>query len=258
MPSPSPACQVPAPVLTERAPGIWTAEDPVRIAGMPLHATMTVVEIGDGRLLLFSPVEMTPERRAAIDRLGEVAHLYAPNTYHHVWMGPWAQVYTRAVVHAPRALRSKREDLRIDREHDCDPIASFASDLAPTIDEVHVDGFRLEESVLVHRPSGTLLVADLVHNIGRSPELWTRIYAGTRGFYGRIAISGALRWLAFRDRVAARASIDRILESPFDRIVVGHGNPVDSGGRAALVAAYRWLRPGPKDRKREGDRALRA
>jgi hypothetical protein len=225
-----------------RAAGVWTADDPVRIVGMPLHATMAVVELGCGRLLLFSPIEMTPERRAAIDHLGEVAHLYAPNTFHHVWMGRWAQAYPRAVVHAPRALRAKRRDLRMDREHDHDPLG----DLATTLDEVHVDGFLMEESVLVHRPSGTLLVADLVHNIGRPREPWTRIYAGAMGFYGRVAISRALRWLTFRDPVAARASIDRISERSFDRIVVGHGSPVESGGRAALLAAYTWLRPRPR------------
>jgi hypothetical protein len=231
-----------APTLTLRAAGVWTTDDPVRIVGMPLHATMAVVELTGGRLLLFSPVEMTPERRAAVDRLGEVAHLYAPNTFHHGWMGPWAKAYPHAIVHAPRALRVKRRDLRIDREHDHDPLG----DLTTTLDEVHVDGFLLEESVLVHRPSGTLLVADLVHNVGRPRELWTRMYAGAMGFYGRVAISGALRWLAFRDPVAARASIDRIAERPFDRVVVGHGSPVEAGGRAALLAAYSWMRPRPR------------
>jgi hypothetical protein len=228
--------------LTRRAAGVWTTDDPVHIVGMPLHATMAVVELNGGRLLLFSPVEMTPERRAAIDRLGEVAHLYAPNTFHHVWMGPWAQAYPRAIVHAPGALRVKRRDLRIDREHDRDPLG----DLATTLDEVHVDGFLLEESVLVHRPSRTLLVADLVHNVGRPRDLWTRIYAGTMGFYGCVAVSRALRWFAFRDPVAARASVDRISERPFDRIVVGHGSPVESGGRVALLASYAWLRRRPR------------
>jgi hypothetical protein len=228
--------------LTPQAPGIWTTDDPVRIVGMPLRAAMAVVEPRPGRLLLFSPVEMTPERRAAVDRLGEVAHLYAPNTFHHLWMGPWAQAYPRAIVHAPRALRLKRPDLRIDREHDHDPLG----DLATALDEVHVDGFVMEETALVHRASGTLLVADLVHNIGRPRELWTRIYAGAMGFYGRVALSRALRTLAFRDPVAARASIDRILETQFDRIVVGHGSPIESGGRAAVLAAYTWLRARPR------------
>lgn len=220
-------------------PGVWTAADPVRIVGMRLTATMAVVEIPGGGLVLHSPVRMTPERRAAIDALGAVTHLYAPNALHHLWIGPWAEAYPSAVVHAPRSLRSKRPDLRIDRHHNDEP----PGDLAQAFDEVHVGGCILEESVLVHRTSGTLLVADLVHNVGRPSALWTKTYSSMMGFYGRVAISRALRWLTFRDRKLARASIDRIGELTFDRLVFGHGEPLHAGARAALLEAYEWLRP---------------
>jgi hypothetical protein len=141
---------------------------------------------------------------------------------------------------APRALRSKRPDLRIDREHDVEPLGT----LSEAFDEVHVDGFALEETVLVHRPSGTLLVADLVHNVGRPAGLWTGTYTRAMGFYDRVAISRAIRFTAFRDRTFARASLDRIASSSFDRLVVGHGSPIPTDGRAALLSAYEWLRPG--------------
>ncbi|QRN95428.1 hypothetical protein JRI60_41225 [Archangium violaceum] len=38
--------------------------------GMQLTSTMTVIRLGDGSLLLHSPVAMTPERRAAVEALG--------------------------------------------------------------------------------------------------------------------------------------------------------------------------------------------
>ena len=50
--------------LTPFADGIWTAAAPVRIVGMKLTSTMTVLRLGDGSLLLYSPVAMTPARRA--------------------------------------------------------------------------------------------------------------------------------------------------------------------------------------------------
>jgi hypothetical protein len=91
---------------------------------------------------------------------------------------------------------------------------------------VPVDGFRLEERALVHRPSRTLVVADLVHNIGTPARAWTRVYAGAMGFYGRVALSRMLRWAAFSDRASARRSVD---------------NPVLEGAREALATAYAWL-----------------
>jgi hypothetical protein len=86
-----------------------------------------------------------------------------------------------------------------------------------------------------------VVVADLVHNIGRPQHRWTEIYTRTMGFYDRVALSRMIRWAAFTDRVAARRSLEELLAYPFDRLVVGHGTPLAAGGREALAAAYTWL-----------------
>ena len=88
------------PPWTRFAEGVWLASDPVRILGMRLTATMTALRLGDGSLLLYSPVAATAERRAALAALGPVAHLYAPNLYHHRWIGEWAAAFPAARVHA--------------------------------------------------------------------------------------------------------------------------------------------------------------
>ena len=150
--------------LTPFADGIWISTEPVRFLGLRLTSTMTVIRLGDGSLLLYSPVAMTPARRAAVDALGSVAHLYAPNTFHHRWIGDWAAAFPAARLHAPPDLAKKRRDLRIDRVHGAGaPEPAFAG----VVDELRIDGFRLQETVLLYAPARTLVVADLVHNIGR-------------------------------------------------------------------------------------------
>jgi hypothetical protein len=228
--------------LAPIADGVWVASDPVRIVGMPLTTTMTVLRLGDAGLLLYSPVAMTPERRAAVAALGPVAHLYAPNLYHHRWIAEWAAAFPAARLHAPARLGDKRRDLRIDRVHGAGPDAAFAG----VVDELRIDGFRLDESVLVYRPARTLVVADLVHNVGRPRQRWARLYTRTMGFYDRVALSRMLRWTCFSDRAAARRSIDELLARPIDRLVVGHGEPLASGAREALAAAYTWLPAAPR------------
>ena len=223
--------------LTPFAEGVWVDTAPVRFLGMQLTATMTVLRLNDGSLLLHSPLALTPTRRAAAETLGPVAHLYAPNLFHHRWIGEWAAAYPSARVHAPAGLVKKRCDLRIDRVHGTVPEPAFAG----LIDEVRIDGFRLDESVLVHRPARTLVVADLVHNVGRPQHRWTRFYARTMGFYDRVALSRMIRRTAFPDRAAARRSLDAVLALPFDRLIVGHGTRLATGGRDALAAAYTWL-----------------
>lgn len=223
--------------MTPFEEGIWIDSAPLNLLGMRLTATMTVLRRDDGGLLLYSPIAASPERRAAIEALGKVADLYVPNLYHHLWVGDWADAFPDAKVHAPAGLAKKREGLRIERVHG----ASLEAPLAAVVDELPIGGFRLEESVLIHRRTGTLLVADLVHNIGRPPQLWTKIYAGLMGFYGSVSLSRAIRWLGFTERRAARRSLDALLKLPFDNLIVGHGAPLREGAREALAAAYDWL-----------------
>ena len=218
---------------------LWIDTAPVSILGMRLTATMTAIRLPDGSLLLYSPLELTPERRAAVLELGPIRHLYAPNLYHHMWLGPWAEAFPDARVHAPPGLASKRTDLRIDREvgSASEPEPAFAGVLF----EQPILGFALAEIALIHLSSQTLLCADLVHNIGRPSQPWARLYTKLMGFHDRVAISRMIRWGAFRDRSAARRSIDALLEQPFERMVVGHGAPVESGAKQALASAYAWL-----------------
>jgi hypothetical protein len=199
---------------------------------------MAVLRLADGSLLLYSPVKLTPERREAVAALGPVAHLYAPNLMHHRWIGEWAAAFPAARLHAPAALGKKRRDLRIDRAHGASPEPAFAG----AVDEILIEGFRLQETVLLYRPARALVVADLVHNIGRPAHGWTATYSRMMGFYDRIALSRVIRWTGFNDRGAARRSVDAVLERGFDRLVVGHGAPLATGGRDALAAAYGWLR----------------
>src|SRR5262245_47503119 len=205
--------------LTRVAEGVWVDSAPVRIVGTKLTTTMTVLRLGDGSLLLNSPIAMTPERRAAVEALGPVAHLYAPNLYHHLRIGEWAAAFPSARLHAPATLGRKRPDLRIDRVHGAAPEPGMVG----VVHELRIEGFRLEESVLLYRPARSLVVADLVHNVGVPQHRWTKLYSQLMGFYDRVALSRMIRWAAFSDRAAARRSLDELLALPFDRPIVGHG-----------------------------------
>jgi hypothetical protein len=45
------------------------------------------------------------------------------------------------------------------------------------------------------------------------------------------------------NKCAAGRALDEILAWNFDRIIVGHGEIVETGGREALARGYAWLRP---------------
>ena len=60
--------------------------------------------------------------------------------------------------------------------------------------------------------------------------------------YGRLGPS-TLDPLLIRDRRAARESLERILAWDFDRIIVSHGEVLESGGHEILRRGYSWLLP---------------
>ena len=225
--------------LVPLADGVWTIRSPLSFLGLRLTSAMGVFRLAGGDLLVYSPVALTPERRAAIERLGRVAHLYAPNLFHHLWLGEWAAAFPAARVHAPAGLSRKRPGQRIDRLHGVDaaPDPAFAG----VIDELPIGGFRARETALLHRPTGTLAVADLVCNVGRPAHGWTATYARAMGFHDRVALSRVIRWTGFDDKKAARQSVRALLDRSFDRVIVGHGEPLLVGGHDALAAAYGWL-----------------
>jgi hypothetical protein len=66
------------------------------------------------------------------------------------------------------------------------------------------------------------------------------------GFYDRVGLSRVIRLMGFSDRKAARRSIDDLLARPFDRLIVGPGAPLATGGREAVASVYGWLRPEQK------------
>lgn len=219
--------------------GVWIAMGPAHILGMRLTSTMTLLRLADGSLLVHSPIALEATLRMQVQAVGEVAHLYCPNLFHHLHARAWAEAFPGARVHAPRGLEKKRPDLRIDRTHGAPLDAAFDG----VIEEVRIEGFRVGETVLLHRPSRTLVVTDLVHNVGRPDGAWAKLYTRAMGFYDRVALSKMIRWTAFSDPRAARRSLDYVASLPFDRLIVGHGEPLETGGKAALAEAFAWLPP---------------
>jgi len=225
--------------LVRHAEGLWTAAGPQRFYGLHLGTRMTVLRLPDGGLWLHSVIAMDDALARQIEALGPVRHLVVPNLYHHLHAASALRRWPAARVHAPGQLARKRPDLRIDSTLGEEPEAGWGGALRP----IHVDGSILDETVFVHVPTGTLICSDLVENFESNPHLPTRLYLRAAGLRGQVAFSRLLRPV-YRDRRAARRSLERLLRLDFDRVVLAHGRVLESGGPAAVRGAYRWLPAG--------------
>jgi len=219
---------------------IWLLDgDRIRMYRIPFGTRMTAVRLGDGRVWLHSPVAATPERVAAIEALGPVAHVVAPNKWHNLFVGPWLERFPEARAWAGPLLAERCPDIPwTDELGDTPP-----SDWADEIDQLIFGGSKvLPEAVFFHRASASLIVTDIVQNHEPERESW--FWRVGKRLNGILAPDGGCPrdWrLTVRDREAARAARDRMLAWPFDRVVLSHGRCLTDDAHAHVERAFAWL-----------------
>jgi hypothetical protein len=225
------------PALRPLAQDLWVVERPQRFYGLDVGTRMTVMRLADGSLLLHSPVALDAELRRALDAIGPVRFAVAPNRVHHLYAGNVAEAYAGARLWVGPGLEKKRPDLAFE---------GVLGDEAPAewrgqVDQLLFRGRPFEnEVVFLHRASRTLILCDLAFNFGPSAAAPTRLLMRLIRSYGRFGPT-RLDPLLIRDRPAARGSLQRILGWDFDRVVIAHGDVLESGGREALRDGYAWL-----------------
>jgi hypothetical protein len=201
---------------------VWQVEgNPMRLPGgvhMPLNTT--VLRLADRSLLLYSPIKLDDEQAAAINAVGEVRHIVAPNLFHHLYVKAAHERWPSATIHAAPGLKLKRSDLAITHDLGVAPIDS-------SIDVEVVGGApKINEAILFHRPSGAMLVADFMFNVTDPANLRTRFALSMMGVGGCELKQSRMWGFLTKDKAAARASIDRVLGWPIATIVPVHGEPV--------------------------------
>ena len=224
--------------LRQLAEDLWVVDRPQSFWGLPVGARMSVIRLTDGRLLLHSPVALDRDLRAQLAALGRVCFAVAPNRLHHLYAGEVARAFPGARLWVAPGLPGKRADLAFE---------AVLGDVAPEewrgeLDQVFFRGRPYENEVaFFHRATRTLVLCDLAFNFGPSSAAPTRLLMKLIRSYGHLGPS-KLDPLLIRDRKAARESLERILAWDFDRVIVAHGDVLETGGHAILSDGYAWLR----------------
>lgn len=211
------------------APGVHTLEAPQRFFGLEVGARMTALSLDDG-LLLHSPVPAPMEVVAA---LGAPRWAVAPNRFHHLYVGAYVAAGLEGWA-APGVARKQPEVAFT---------GTLEGDVQPFGDEVEVIPLRCfelaSEVLLLHRPSRTLVVTDLVFHFQPDDPWLTRAGMALLGGYPGCSTT-LLERVGF-DRPTAREELSLLLDRDFDRLILSHGAVLESGGRDALARAFSWL-----------------
>ena len=215
---------------------VWIERRPLRFFGVETGTRMTVVRLADGGLFVHSPVALDATTQEAVDALGPVKALVAPSLFHHLYIGEWARAYPGASLSACPGLEKKRKDLSFGAVLCDEPEAPWKGEL----EQVFFGARTMENEVIFfHRASKTIISCDFIFNLATHPSRLTRLVANLMG--QRAPGATLLERVMIRERAAAREQMDRVLAWGAERIVLAHGDIIESNGTEVVRRAYDWL-----------------
>jgi hypothetical protein len=228
-------------VLTQFADEIWISNGPVTtLMGFRYPTRMAIIRLASGNLVVWSPIGLSGTIQQDVEALGVVTDIVAPNSLHHLYIHEWRRAFVGAKLYAPPGLRKKRKDLAFDFELGASAVPAWSGE----IDHVLIQGNAITtEVVFFHRRSGTVLFTDLIQNFHPN---W---FSGWRAIVARLDLMVAPEpsvprkfRTAFVNRRAARASVQRILAWPAEKVIMAHGDPIGTDGREYIDRAFHWLK----------------
>jgi hypothetical protein len=170
-----------------------------------------------------------------LQALGPVRWLVVPNCFHHLGTPAAAASFPNAKVVGPASALARNKSLKIDMDIEQGPFA----EQVPEFELLPLRGVPfLDETVLYHRGTQSLLGADIVV-CADAKDHWTcRFAARLTGFYERARVPPDVK-MAKVDKAAAASSITNMLARPAQRLIVGHADIFGDDCLDRLALAWR-------------------
>lgn len=208
-----------------------------RLLGTNIGARMTIIKMNSGDVFLHSPIPLTPQIRQELDDFGRVRFVVAPNDFHHLFVKDYMAVYLDAEFLGSPGLRTKRPDLKFSRYFSDE----FVPPWKPEIDFVVFRGSKnFHEVVFFHPHTQTLILTDLVMNMRGSYPFSEALVLSAIGVHHRLGPSRILKMVT-KNRVLAADAARRILQWPFDKVIMSHGEIITNDARNQMRQAFAWL-----------------
>jgi glyoxylase-like metal-dependent hydrolase (beta-lactamase superfamily II) len=194
---------------------------------MQIGRNVTVVRLASGAVVIHSTAKFTAADKRRIEELGNPQWLVEATKFHDSFSEDGRAAFPELTYLVPEGF-PKADKLNA---QPLDAPAAWREELQVR----RLDGMpAVQEHVVFHAPSRTLIVADLVFNFGEDAPRWTKFLA--RHFMRLPNLSGmslAFR-LMIRDKTAFLRSIAEVMRWDFDRVIVGHGEIIETGGKERI------------------------
>lgn len=206
---------------------------PWRTLGIDFKRNVTLLRLGDGRVIIHSTAPFTEQDVAAIRRFGQPAWLVEATLMHDTFAKEGRAALPDIPYLAPDGFAEATE---VPTESLLSPPREWDGE----IDVLRIDGAQMNEHALFHRRSRTLVVADLFFSFPEETSGWPRFFVRHVMRLPRLfGISSFYRLFVIRDKEAFGRSMSALLALDFKRLVVAHWQPVEKDANRAVEQALR-------------------
>ncbi|MEO8351767.1 MAG: hypothetical protein ABI680_08545 [Chthoniobacteraceae bacterium] len=210
---------------------LWIKRYPLSVLGTDHGRTVTMIRLQSGKLIVHSMAPFSSSDVAEIRALGEPAWLVEAMMLHDTYARQGHDTFPGIPFHGPEGFA---EVVKFSTR----PLLPAPDEWAGEVEVLELNGApRLKEHVFIHRPSRTLIVADLVFNFCAEERGWNRFFHRYVAGFKRYPGMSRIFRVCISDRSTFRASLEKVLEANFDRIVVGHGEIIERDGKELLRRA---------------------
>jgi len=221
--------------MRQIAENLWLLAYPLSRLGADFRRNISIIRLQSGQLIIHSTGPFAPGDVAAISALGKPGWLVDAMLQHDTFAQEGRDAFPTLPYLAPEGFST---NLDFPTGSLLPPPAEWENE----VDVLRIEGVpAYQEHVFLHRRSRTLIVADLIFNFGPDEPAWTeillRVAVGSEHHPG---MSRPFR-AAIKDEAAFRASMETVLGWDFDRMVVGHGDFVESHAREKIEALLKHL-----------------
>ena len=151
--------------MTNLTENLWLLRYPLKLLGADLHRNVTVMRLRSGGLVIHSTGPFELEDVAHINSLGRPGWMLDTMLRHDTFAKRGKEAFPDAVYLAPEGFS----------EIPAGPLLPTPPEWGDEIEVKRIDGVpSMEEHAVFHRPSRTLIVADLLFNFGPDAPAWTR------------------------------------------------------------------------------------
>ena len=207
---------------------------------MDLFACTTIIKMDSGDLIIHDPCRIDDDLKKEIDSLGVVKFIIAPGTYHHLFVTDFQEKYPGAETYLCPGLEQKRPDIKFDWILGTKPDPRWEG----ILEQVLIQGTRhISEVVFLHKPSRTIILVDLLENIGDD----YRHKAGLLlKFWWKIVLrmwnnpkAAPEYQMGWGKKNIVKIGLNKILNWDAGRVILGHGENIENNVNNILRTAWK-------------------